>query len=194
VADIHLIEPLVQGRDQHRRPEKVDGAEALAVSQQPVGKRLARSLVVSPGQAGQAIRHKKLVARTQEVGTQEAAGQMKRGWSGAGPEPRDPPLGTQEDHRRLATEHRIDSDPPAEVSQVGATGHTHVLAVVDQLAGHRVVKGAGAPSQPRPAFQQGDPQTAIDQARRGRQARQAPADNDNMRRRRLVGRCHKDEG
>ncbi len=115
---------------------------------------------------------------------------MKRGWPEAGPESRDSPFGTQEDHRRLTAEHRIDSDPPAEVSQVGTTGHTDMLAVVDQLAGHRVVKGAGAPSQPGPALQQGDPQSAIDQPRRGRQARQAPADNHNMRRRRLVGRSH----
>jgi len=63
-------------------PRKVDGAEALAVSRQPVGERLARPVVVSPGQAGQAIRHMELVARAQEAGTQETSGQVKRGWPG----------------------------------------------------------------------------------------------------------------
>ena len=54
VTDIHLFEPLIQGRDEHGSPEQVDGAEALAVPQQPVGERLAGPVISStlPGTPG----------------------------------------------------------------------------------------------------------------------------------------------
>ena len=42
VADVHLLEPLVQGRDEHRRPVEVHRPGRLAVAEQPVGERLAR--------------------------------------------------------------------------------------------------------------------------------------------------------
>ena len=152
-------------------------------------------LVATPGQAGQAVGHPQLVAGAQELGRQKAAGQVERGRPETGPESRDLPLGIEKDQLRLAAEHRVDPDPPAEVGEVRAAGHAHVLAVVDQLAGRRVVERAGAAAQPRPALQERDPQPAIDQRRRGRQARQAAADDHDMRRGRLWERlrhqrCH----
>ncbi len=63
VADVHLLEPLVQGRDEHGCPEQVDRARALPVSQQPVGKRLARPVIARAGQTRQAVSHAHLVGK-----------------------------------------------------------------------------------------------------------------------------------
>src|SRR5207248_9836605 len=96
MPDVHLVETLVQGRDQDGSPEQVDGSEALAVAQEPIGERLAGAVLTVPGQASQAIGHAQLVAQTQESRRQEAAGQMERSRREAGPEPRDSSFGTEE--------------------------------------------------------------------------------------------------
>ena len=77
VTDVHLLEPLIQRRDEHGDPEQVDGAEALAVSQQPVGERLAGSFIASSCRAATAIRvrTRTLVAGAQEPGRQKTARQ-----------------------------------------------------------------------------------------------------------------------
>src|SRR5262249_41683418 len=56
VTDVHLVEPLVQRRYQHSCPESFDCAAGLAVSQEPVRKRLAVLFVPTAGQPGEAVR------------------------------------------------------------------------------------------------------------------------------------------
>ncbi len=85
VTDIHLFEPLIQGRDEHGGPEQVDRSAALAVPEQPVGERLARPVVARDGQRCQAVRNPQLVAGAQESGRQKTAGQVERGRPGPRP-------------------------------------------------------------------------------------------------------------
>ena len=192
VTDIHLFEPLIEGRDEHGSPEQVDGPDgsggAAAASRRTTrpawsSRRMARTArpyatrILSPAR--------------QEPGRQKTAGQMERGRPGPDRNREISTVGTQKDQLALAAEHRIDPDPPAEISQVCAAGHADMLAIVDELAGRRVVERAGASAQPGPALEDRDPQAAIDQSRRRRQARQAAADDHDMRRGGSVdGRYH----
>ncbi len=57
-----------------------------------------------------------------------------------------------------------------------------MLAIVDKLTGDRVIEGACASAQPGPALEDRDPQVTIDQGRGRREARQAAADDHDMRR------------
>ena len=106
---------------------------------------------------------------------------MKRGRPDARAESRDSTVGPEKDQLPLAAEHRVDPDPPAEISQVCAAGHADMLAIVDEFAGRGVIERAGASAQPGPALDDRDPQAAIDQGRGRRQARQAAADDHDMR-------------
>ena len=57
-----------------------------------------------------------------------------------------------------------------------------MLAIVDEFTGRGVIERACASAQPGPALEDRDPQAAIDQGRRRREARQAATDDHDMRR------------
>ena len=113
--------------------------------------------------------------------SQKAASQVKWSRRAARAESRRLPIAIEQNHLALAAEHRGDSDPPAEVGEVGAAGHADVLAVVHQLAGRRILKRARATAQPGPAFQKRQSQAAIHEARGDRQAGEPAADDEDMR-------------
>ena len=105
---------------------------------------------------------------------------MEGGREEPGPEPRHPPIAIEEDQLSLTAKHSLDADSTTKIGQVGAAGHTDMLTVIDKLAGGRIPETSSATSQPRPAFQEGDLQTAIDQARRGCKTRETAADDDHV--------------
>ncbi len=104
VADVHLLDPLVQGRDEHGGPVQVDRPHRLAVAEQPVGERLAGAVAERRAEARQPEGHAEPVAPAQVVGPQEAAGQVERGGQGARAEPRRAAVGAEEDDLLVAAE------------------------------------------------------------------------------------------
>ena len=192
MADVHLVEPLVEGRDQHGGPEQVDRPSTLAdAGSSQSANDLARPVVAAERQAGQAVADPQLVSPVQVAGGQETlrSGGTERGRVRPGAA-RPVPSGLRKHDVRLAAEQVGDPDPPAEIGQVRAAGHADMLAVVDLLAGDRVGERAGPAAQPGPAFQERDPQAATDQCRRRGQAGQAATDDHHMRRGGLVYQRH----
>ena len=55
VADVHPVEPLVQGRDEHRGPVPLDRPVGLAVPAEPVVERLAGPVGLVEREPGQAV-------------------------------------------------------------------------------------------------------------------------------------------
>ena len=79
MADVHLLEPLVEGGDQDGRPEQIDRPRALVMPAQPLGERFARPFVPRESQAGKAVANAKPVPQGEVVRLEKAPRQMKRG-------------------------------------------------------------------------------------------------------------------
>jgi len=183
VADVHPVEPLVQGRDQDRAPVPVDRPAGLAVAAEPRVERLARPTAIEP-EAGEAEGDPQALADRQVIRPQEAPREVQGGGESAGLQGRVPPLGREEPERRLAAEEVGRADPAAEVGEVGAAGHADVLTVVDEIAGRRVDERAGPPAEPGAALDQGDVQVLARQADRRGEAGEPAADDHHPRGRR----------
>ena len=126
-------------------------------------------------EAGQAVSDAQLVCQAQVAGPEEAAGEME--WGGQDPslEPREPAIGSEEVDRGLAAEQGTGTHALAKVGQIGAAGHAHVLAVIDQLAGGGILERASAAAEAGAALEQGDPQAASRQRSRRREPGQPTA-------------------
>ena len=81
----------------------------------------------------------------------------------------------------------LDAQAPVEIEQVYAAAHEYVLAVIDQLSGFGLRIGGliggprcGSPSQKSPRFEDLDFELDTRQGSRGREAREAAADDDYL--------------
>ncbi len=182
VADVHPVEPLVQGRDEHRGPVPLDRPIGLPVAAEP-GLRTARPARSGPveREPGEPVGDAEPLHERQIIGPEEAPRQVQRRRQRPGLERRISPLGREEEDARLAAEEVGRADAPAEVGEVRAAGHAHVLAVIDELAGRGVGERAGPPAEPGPALEERDvagpspPARRRPRAPRGRRRRSRPA-------------------
>lgn len=72
-----------------------------------------------------------------------------------------------------------DADAAVKVDKVGAGAKQHVLAVVDNLAGSRVLIGRGPTAQERTPLKERDAETGIGKGASDRQSRESTADDSN---------------
>ena len=181
VADVHLLETLVQGGDEHGCPEQVDRAQALAMSPQPVGKRFARPVVARAGQKRQAKSHAQLVAR--DRGTWPS-GNCRPGETGLARGPRGMREIRPSGPRKTSSRSRRNIVSIPTLRQKSARLVQQAILTCWQLSTSSPVAGSlnelARPPSRGPALEDRDPQAAIDQGRGRRQTGQAAADDHDV--------------
>src|SRR5262249_25230910 len=107
---------------------------------QPAFERLARALVTCACQSRHPVRQLQLVPYAEIARSQKAASQVKRRRRTAGTDPRRSSTSIEQNQLAITAKHRVDSDPAAEIREIGAAGHTDVLTIIYQLACGRILK------------------------------------------------------
>ena len=102
------------------------------------------------------------------------------------------PAGADEEKRAVAAEPIGQTCAAAEVEEVGAAAHRHVLAGVNESSGDRILeRGSPAPA-PSAGLEERHPHARFDERRGRSQPRKAAADDRDVKLRFAVGSAHDD--
>ena len=177
IGNRNLVHIFVERADQNCLPEAFDRLLGLAVAFQPVQKRLAPVRRGGGSERNHGAADGAFIGKRQAAGAQECRGRMERSGQGRRADDRGAASRLKKRQVFIPADFVFDPGTAVELDQVGAAAQQHVLAVIHDLAGTRMLVGGRPPAQVRTALEERHPESGLGKGAPGSQTSQ-PASGD----------------
>ena len=185
----HEVDRFPQRAFQHRLPKEPDHPIGLTDRFEPRECRAVRRACLAAGrpaiprQLQHAQAERQLLTKRKVTHAQEQRREMQwRRKQSRGRALGAISVGADEPQRAVAAKGISQTGLPAEIEEVGAAAHRHVLAGIDQATRHRVLERGGSATSAAAGLQNGHADIGCRERRRRRKASQTTTDDDNVRR------------
>src|SRR5208282_4995293 len=177
-GDGNLIEVFVQGADQYRLPETLDGLPGLSVAFEPAKERLTLIGRSSGSEHSHGATDGQLVAKAQTLRPEECQRGMQRRRQRRRCDDGCASSGLEERQLLIPANLVLNARAAIEIEQVGAAAKQYMLAIIDNFASTGMLIRGRAPTEIGAAFKQRDAKTGFCQNASSGQASQ-PASGDS---------------